>query len=245
MWFLKKILCVRLLNLEFLQYLSMFCLFYVSPITISFVISVYVWLVVAKAKRDDRQRKLNLTVSKTSSLSDTGGSARRCSSSARRKRIRSILFVFSTTIWSALTLLPYRLCYILITLDLVGMNEAAYAVLLMLLLNSVGNPFITMFTQRQYYRMAQKTVCIDCLHMRVDRFIVDYGGTLRETSNSGSSQGTLNEHRTNQSSGRRHGNPEKRLLRRSTDWIIGVDDEETSRRPSHNHNHYLSIPTPL
>lgn len=243
-------ICRQLQIIACLQYLSMFCLFYVSPIAISFIISVYVWVVVAKAKRDDRQRKLNWTVSKTSSLNETGGVRKSSSASTRRKRIRSILFVFSTTIWSALTLLPYRLSYILVTLNFVNINQAVYALLFMLLLNSVGNPFITMFTQRQYYRMAQKTVCIDCLHMRIDRFIVDYGGTLRETSNSSFSQGTLIDHRASRpmsSSERRRGNPERRLMRRSTDWILGVDDEQTSaQRPTHHsQQQYLSIPTPV
>lgn len=73
-------------------------------------------------------------------------------------QFRRIGFVFTTTLWSTFTVLPYRLCFIiwnLTTYEATLMTdrtaESVYFCLFAIMaLNAAGNPFITIMTQRQY-----------------------------------------------------------------------------------------------
>lgn len=81
--------------------------------------------------------------------------------SARRHRARSsgrptgrpILFVFATTLWAAVTTVPYRLFYLLIATGQIDPNAArrpTWFLYALLAVHPALNPIITIVTQRRY-----------------------------------------------------------------------------------------------
>lgn len=79
---------------------------------------------------------------------------RRSKNSRDTGNIRRITFVFGTTVWSAITVLPYRLAYIA---HLLPGNQSTptgvaitFCLFAMMALNAAGNPFITLLTHQQY-----------------------------------------------------------------------------------------------
>lgn len=143
--------------------------FFVLPIALSLLISFYVFVETKKARRfeypcqirivDPRLQKrprqysmMELRRCKPSPpasfSSSTLTTTALCSPSAK---LRSVTFVFSTTIWSALTLLPYRTTFLVFHFYreawIAGLAFALFAVMIA---NAAGNPFITLLTQNQY-----------------------------------------------------------------------------------------------
>lgn len=67
---------------------------------------------------------------------------------------RTITFVFSTTIWSTITYLPYRISFIYSTVTHDIQLTWYYPLFALMVIYPAGNPFITIFTQPPYRRRA-------------------------------------------------------------------------------------------
>lgn len=147
-------------------YLTFFVLFFVIPIVTSFGISVYIFSVARMARKDDygnlphkhkgwcpciQKQTIQDPPPESIPLDVTRGSQESpCLRSAITK-FRTVVFVFSTTVWSFCTLVPYRAVYLTFPKDKEGWEEWLVMITyLVIITNPVGNPFITAITQPQY-----------------------------------------------------------------------------------------------
>uniref|UniRef100_A0A914CRM6 G-protein coupled receptors family 1 profile domain-containing protein n=1 Tax=Acrobeloides nanus TaxID=290746 RepID=A0A914CRM6_9BILA len=127
---------------------------YIVTITISFVISSIIYLIARNAGRRNP--------------------------GARSKLFQRLFFVFSSTLWTFITYLPYRLIYLINAIwprsdppsnsDLLFM-QLGNAFYLFLIVGIVINPVITIVTQRFYWNclliyLKKACICLQCNRLR-------------------------------------------------------------------------------
>lgn len=132
-------------------YLIMLTGFYVFPTLLSLAISVYIFWIA--------QHIANPAISGVS-----GSRNRRAGKNVQQKMVKRILFVFSSTTWTALTYLPYRIVFCAAQFCSLSCSTMqckqrchpsavltlGYVFWFLLPLGCVGNPIITVVTQRIY-----------------------------------------------------------------------------------------------
>lgn len=128
------------------MYISFLVLFFTVPVFLSLLISIYVAMVVVRTRKADRERREKLV--RGSSNGPTKGVWK------SQSHLRSILFVFSTTIFTAITTIPYRIAYAVLKTSEMDASHASitvsYYLFAIVSMNAVINPVITIVTQRQY-----------------------------------------------------------------------------------------------
>lgn len=125
------------------SYLFMVICFYILPLLISLILSIMIFGFAQKRSSRSKKRSVN-------GQNDT------------RKMLKRIFFVFTSTIWTAMTLLPYRLTFSKIELCKIIFDKdwkmcsndslvlLQYCLLFLLTFSTVVNPLITIFTQKAY-----------------------------------------------------------------------------------------------
>uniref|UniRef100_A0A914HAI9 G-protein coupled receptors family 1 profile domain-containing protein n=1 Tax=Globodera rostochiensis TaxID=31243 RepID=A0A914HAI9_GLORO len=136
-------------------FITMFC---ICPILSSAVVSCYLLRLMRTKRQIVKNIQKNNNNNASSSL--TGET---CQAPAFSNKIRSLVFIFTTTVWTAISLLPFRLLMLywmyLVDIDhfcaeqcqlLQWIYNAAWALLCVLKLNPIVNPFITSIIYHPY-----------------------------------------------------------------------------------------------
>lgn len=130
-------------------YLFMITFFYIFPLLMSLILSVMIFGFAQKRSRRTRKRSLR-------------------SRNETKNIFKRIFFVFTSTIWTALTFLPYRVTYSKIEFCRILEDDPSYCsddslilvqycFLFLLTFSTAVNPLITIFTQKPYRKGALET----------------------------------------------------------------------------------------
>lgn len=137
--------------------------FFVLPTVVSLFVSVDIALLVLNEKqrrfrenflRPSRPRQSRTPEIQNEEQPQLVPGRQRSKNGRDPGNVRRISFVFATTVWSAVTVLPYRIAYIINSLPgykptNFGMS-LSFCLFALLALNAAGNPFITLLTHKQY-----------------------------------------------------------------------------------------------
>lgn len=139
-------------QLHFYVFFAIF--FFTLPIILSLITSIYIAMIVVRAQKERRLRQERHFRSRTESTkSDVFAAV---------DQLKTISFVFTTTIWSTISCLPYRIGYILNqTKYLPEGNEKIYVFYFLFALmatNAVGNPFVTIISQHQFMQKFKEII---------------------------------------------------------------------------------------
>lgn len=150
--------CLVTLNHD-IAYYTFAVVFFVLPILFSFVIAIYVALVTGRSlvtREDNSPNSNRAEISPQHSSKEQVLYQRHCNRGRRttaidkyKSQAKTLTFVFCTTIWSTVTSIPYRTSFVLHIFKISSVELSMFMFGLMAA-NALGNPFITLFTQRQY-----------------------------------------------------------------------------------------------
>lgn len=168
----KRLISQCFITLNPHYYFAMISGLYVVPIALSLAISIYIFRLAHRIASLDHQPKSTT--------------------------MRRVAFVFSSTVWTAITSLPYRLNYCIVSLcRYIACQDNPYCPtcttdwllsfghysMLLVPLGSMVNPLITLITQRTYYE-AVKQYLRRCCAKRSHMELRSWGGTVGKTERS-------------------------------------------------------------
>lgn len=130
------------------MYIFFAVFFFTLPIILSLVISIYIAMLVVRTKKEKQIREIRHSFGRPNYIQN------KQDNSGAMNQLKTITFVFTTTIWSCISCLPYRIAYAAYLSPGFRVTEGKihlfYFFYALLAANAAGNPMVTICTQRQY-----------------------------------------------------------------------------------------------
>jgi hypothetical protein len=136
-------------GIETTSYIVFSVCFFILPTILSLIISIHIAVIVS---RYTCASKLELTAIKQQNQLNAGNCKRHSiNQRCRWKPLKRITFIFTTTVWTVITCLPYRLLFMLrLSESPNGFYLLRYILYGVMSANAAGNPIITLFTLKLY-----------------------------------------------------------------------------------------------
>lgn len=149
-------------------YIHFVLVFFLIPISSSLLISIYIcWAARAETKRRTYLAAMRLEELEYSRASSISGSisyihepptiAEYIEQEVMTRPPTGVGFVFLTTVWSAVTCLPYRICYIGFMIQPTPwLAKLTFGLFSLMIVNPTGVPFITILSLKEYRKKARQ-----------------------------------------------------------------------------------------